>query len=430
MTDSSQIAKIAEEAYVYAYALLYNYQTFYTQTQDSSFGGYVGGIGRYRHYARPSTPADTDIVTPNNDTLYSWAWLDLRREPIVFQTPQFDAERYAVYQWVDLQTFIFASPGTRLNGHQPRSYLFAGPGWDGPIPDGIDEVFRPESHIVGTLTRTSVGGKEDVPIVQALQRQYVFTPLSAWTAQKPPPPAPTLHFPVWHEDVAKGPGFISYVNFLLGLTTPDPMDSDALNRFAAIGIGANRHFDPAAQDAETQQAIRQGIDRAIARLEKRTANTQGNVGLFGPRSYLKDDYEARAVGAMIGLYGQNEQEAVYFAYQADADGNPLNGASRYELRFEAPPPVSQFWSLTMYNLPQRLLVDNPIDRYSFGDRTEGLVTADDGSITVTISTEDPGSGKNWLPSPQGQPFFMVMRLYGPQQGIIDGSWPRPTPRKI
>src|SRR5262245_43269914 len=78
--SADEIKAIAEEAYIFAYPMLYNYQTLYTQTQDSTFPGYIGGFNRYRHYARPATPADTDIVTPNNDTTYSWAWLDLRRE--------------------------------------------------------------------------------------------------------------------------------------------------------------------------------------------------------------------------------------------------------------------------------------------------------------------------------------------------------------
>ncbi|MFO0175461.1 MAG: DUF1254 domain-containing protein, partial [Planctomycetota bacterium] len=67
---------IAKEAWLYAYAPLQGYKTMYNQTQNRDFAGYVGGFDRFRHYARLNTPADTDIVTPNNDTPYSWAWLD------------------------------------------------------------------------------------------------------------------------------------------------------------------------------------------------------------------------------------------------------------------------------------------------------------------------------------------------------------------
>ncbi|QDT73545.1 DUF1254 domain-containing protein [Lacipirellula limnantheis] len=423
---TNDLRSVAEEAYIFAYPMLYNYQTLYTQTQDSTFPGYIGGFNQYRHYARPATPADTDIVTPNNDTTYSWAWLDLRREPIVFQTPKLDEGRYNVFQWVDLYTYIFASPGARLNGVKPGTYLFVGPDWQGEIPDGFDEVFHAESDFVGTLTRTSIGGAGDVPKVREIQRDYRFTPLSTYTASKPPAPVPVIDFPDWHEKLAKTPAFIGYVNFLLEHVKPHPEDAAALKRFAAIGISPGKRFDVSSLDEKTSASIQAGIDAALKKLTERTAKNEDNIGLFGSREYLGTDYESRAVGAMIGIYGQNEAEAVYFSYQMDSEGNPLDGKKVYELEFDQPPPVSQFWSLTMYNLPQRLLVDNSIDRYSVGDRTKGLVASEDGGISITLSHRNPGDGKNWLPTPEG-PFFMVMRMYGPDKSIANKEWPRPVP---
>lgn len=424
--STEDVQAIAKDAYIFAYPMLYNYQTLYTQTQDMTFPGYIGGFNRYRHYARPSTPADSDIVTPNNDTTYSWAWLDLRREPIVFETPELDDKRYNVFQWVDLYTYIFASPGSRLTGGKAGKYLFVGPHWEGDVPDGFDEIFRPESDFVGTLTRTGINGSDDISNVRRIQRGYRFTPLSEYQAEKPPAPVPQIAFPDWHESLAESPAFIGYVNFLLDYVKPNPADARALARFAAIGIGPGRRFDPATLDDDRLKAIQTGIDAALKTLADRTAKNKDNIGLFGPRDYLKTDYESRAVGAMIGLYGQNETEAVYFSYQKDKAGAPLDGTKTYELRFEQEPPVSQFWSLTMYNLPQRLLVANPIDRYSIGDRTSGLIKDASGSVSITLSPENPGEGKNWLPTPKG-PFFMVMRLYGPGESIINGKWPRPEP---
>jgi hypothetical protein len=427
--STKEVKQIAEDAYIFAYPMLYGYQTLYTQTQDTTFPGYIGGFGQYRHYARAATPADLDIVTPNNDTTYSWAWLDLRREPIVFQTPDIDEGRYNVFQWVDLYTHIFASPGSRLTGTKGGAYMFAGPDWTGKTPAGIDEVFKAETDFVGTLTRTGIDGAADIPKVREIQRGYRFTPLSAYVAEKPPAPAPELDFPVWHEEMAKSPAFIGYLNFLLGHAKPNPADADALKRFAAIGIGPGKLFDAARLDKETAASIQAGIDAALKKLNDRAAKNKDNIGLFGSREYLKGDYEARALGAMMGIYGQNEQDAVYFSYQADKDGKPLDGMKSYELAFKEAPPVSQFWSLTMYNLPQRLLVDNSINRYSIGDRTEGLVKGGNGGVSITLSNTDPGKGKNWLPTPKG-PFFLVMRMYGPGDGIVRGTWPRPEPRIV
>ena len=390
--DAGEISKIAEEAYIFAYPLLYNYKTLYTQTQEAEFPGYIGGFERYRHYSRPYSPQDTDIVTPNNDTTYSWAWLDLRREPVVFETPDLDEGRYNVFQWFDLYTHVFASPGSRVAGEDGRTYLFAGPEWDGETPAGVDEVFKAETDFVGTLTRTSIAGEDDIPAVRAIQHAYRFTPLSEFLGTKAPPPADDIYFPVWREELAQTPAFIGYLNFVLAHVEPNPADAEALKSFKAIGVEPGASFDPGQLAPETAAAIQTGIDAAMKRLTERTAANKDNIGLFGSREYLGMDYEARAVGAMIGIYGQNEKEAVYFSYQADADGNPLDGTKTYELTFASQPEVTEFWSLTMYNLPQRLLVDNPIGRYSIGDRTEGLILDGEG-LTINPCRAGPWSGQ-------------------------------------
>ena len=87
--------------------------------------------------------------------------------------------------------------------------------------------------------------------------------------------------------------------------------------------------------------------------------------LFGTREYLKNNYLYRMAAAVLGIYGNSKQEAMYPVYAVDADGQTLDGANRYTLRF-APgqlPPVNAFWSLTMYELPASLLVANPLNRY-------------------------------------------------------------------
>ena len=112
--STTEAKSIAAEAYLYAYPMLYNYKTLFQQTVDPSFPGYIGGFNRYRHYSRGFTPADKDIVTPSNDTPYSWAWLDLRAEPMVVSVPASD--RYYVLQWFDLYTHNFAYIGSRATG--------------------------------------------------------------------------------------------------------------------------------------------------------------------------------------------------------------------------------------------------------------------------------------------------------------------------
>jgi hypothetical protein len=106
--SAQEVTAIAKEAFIYAYPMLYGYKTMQEQTQDQFSSAYIGGFGRFRHYSRTYTPEDTDIVTPNNDTPYSWAWLDLRGEPWVLTVPDVPQDRYNVFQWFDLYTHNFA----------------------------------------------------------------------------------------------------------------------------------------------------------------------------------------------------------------------------------------------------------------------------------------------------------------------------------
>ncbi len=420
---------IAKEAWLYAYAPLQGYQTLWNQTQNKAFPGYVGGFDRFRHYSRSATPADKDIVTPNNDTPYSWAWLDLRTEPIVLSLPAVPAPRYYVNQWFDLYTHNFAYTGVRSTGRGAGTYLFAGPHWKGTVPKGITKVFRTETDFVGTLTRTQLNGPADIPTLKAIQGQYVLTPLSRFTGQPAPRPAPAVAWPAWDASKAEGIGFITYLNALLPFMPAVPSERAMRARFARIGIGAGLPFNPARLDPKLRSALEEGVAEASQELKAKAQQQTSSQGFFGSREELGPEYISyRSMGAMLGIYGNSSEEAFYATQQTGPDGNVLDGRRRWVLRFEPGqlPPVTEFWSVTLYKLPERLLVDNPIQRYSIGDRTSGLKLGADGSLEIYVQSENPGADKvsNWLPAPAG-PFFLVARLYGPKDPVLKGIWKLP-----
>jgi hypothetical protein len=142
----------------------------------------------------------------------------------------------------------------------------------------------------------------------------------------------------------------------------------------------------------------------------------------------------RMSAAVLGIYGNSKDEAIYPLYFVDADRQRLDGTNRYVLRF-APgqlPPVHAFWSLTLYQLPSSLLYANPLDRYLINSpMLPGLVRDADGSITIHVQNERPAKGQeaNWLPAPKG-PFFSVMRLYWPEDAALNGGWKAPALQKV
>ncbi len=209
-------------------------------------------------------------------------------------------------------------------------------------------------------------------------------------------------------------------------------------RFAKIGVGASLHFDANKFSPEMKAAIQQGIGDAwgdFMALSKQSAAGEVSSGeVFGTREFLNNNYLYRMGAAVIGIYGNSEAEAIYPSYNVDSDGDMLDGANSYAIRF-APgklPPVNSFWSMTMYEIPSRLLVDNPINRYLMNSPMLPQFSRDaDGGVTLIIQHESPGKDKeaNWLPAPKG-PFYVIMRLYWPKTEALDGSWDMPAITKV
>ncbi|MFD0148761.1 DUF1254 domain-containing protein [Streptomyces sp. NPDC055721] len=421
--------RTAADAWIWGYPLLENYRTMYPQAIDADDPRYVGGFGRFRHYAEPFTAADTDVVTPNNDTPYSWAWLDLRAEPVVVSVPAVD--RYYVLPFHDLDTTYVGYVGARTTGRKAGDYLLAGPGWTGTVPEGITGVLRADTFLVGILGRTYLSGPEDVPALRAIQEQYALRPLSTYTDTAAPHPVDEPVWPVWREEDLGNVEFFTLLDFLLQFFPVLERERDLRDRLAALGVSGTGEFEPSALAPELRTAVEQGIADARARLDDARRTTQASTHLFGTRAELGDDHLARAVAADKGLYGLPSAEAWYGGRLADDRGNqPPNAADHdHVIHFPAGhlPPARFFWSATMYRLPERLLVDNEIGRYSIGDRTPGLVYDDDGGLTLYVRKDrpaDPKQAANWLPAPDG-PFTVVVRMYGPDPSVLDGGWRLP-----
>lgn len=424
VTDN-EARSIAKEAYVYSYAPIASYGTWSKQATMPDAPEYAGGFNVFRHYSEAFTPENRDIVTPNNDTPYSWAWLDLRAEPMVLSVPAVPKDRYYVMQLIDLFTYNFGYVGVRSTGFDAGNYVIAGPTWKGDTPKGINKVIQAETEIVGILGRTSLDGERDVPNVVAIQKEYKLTPLSAFLGTPAPNPAPTVDFPPYDAAKAISHDFIGYINFLLQFAQPTvPSEKDLMARFARIGIAPGAPWDASKVDPKTLAAIDQGVTEAKSEMAQVAKTTLSSNGLFGSREFLGDNYMTRAMGAEKGLYGNSLEEAWYGGFVGD-------GTKTTVLHFDADklPPAKFFWSLTLYTLPERLLYANALKRYSIGDRTEGLVYRKDGSLNIYLGHESPGEGKetNWLPTPDGK-YSLVGRVYGPEKAALDGTWNLPVPQ--
>jgi hypothetical protein len=424
---------IAKEAYIYGYPMVDSYRIEYDYFVNENDPEYKGPWNEIHNTPRVYTPADVAIQTPNSDTPYSWLGLDLRAEPIVLTMPAIEKKRYFSIQLMDLYTFNFNYLGSRTTGNDGGSFLIAGPGWKGDTPKGVKKVVRSETELILAVYRTQLFNPADIDNVKKIQAGYKVQTLSAFLGT-PPKRAPAVDFmkPLTHDEEKKSLQLFSVLNFILQFCPTDPTETELMARFAKIGIGAGKSFDPAKLSPEMKTALEQGIADAWAefaggvKLLDEGKVTSGD--LFGTREFMKNNYLYRML-ATIGIWGNSKQEAMYPAYRVDADGQTLEGAKRYRLHFASGqmPPVNAFWSLTMYGLPKSLLVANPINRYLINSPMLPQLEKDaDGGLTLYIQNESPGKDleSNWLPAPKG-PFAMYMRLYWPKETAIDGAWKAP-----
>lgn len=426
---------IAKEAYVYGFPMVDNYRIQYAYNVDRSSPEFKAPWNEISNTARVFTPEDTTIQTPNSDTPYSFIGMDLRAEPIVLTLPPIEKGRYFSVQFIDAYTFNFAYLGSRATGNGGGNYLVAGPNWKGAKPPGIQSVIRSETQFINAIYRTQLFGPDDLDNVKKIQAGYKAQPLSAFLGKAAPASAPALDFPKPSstQDERTSPEFFKTLNFILGLSPIDPSEKALMGRFAKLDIGPAKNFDFAALSPELQQAVRDGMAdawKANDEIKTRLDRHQLNSGdLFGTRAYLKNNYQYRMTAAVAGIYGNSKEEAIYPALAIDSKGQRLDGSHRYTLRF-APgqlPPVHAFWSVTMYRMPESLLVANPIHRYLINSPMLPKLKKDaDGGLTLYVQSASPGPEReaNWLPAPEG-PFVAAMRLYWPTQEALGGKWTAP-----
>ncbi|SEB19129.1 DUF1254 domain-containing protein [Paraburkholderia sartisoli] len=428
----AQIESIAKEAYIFGTPMVDMYRTMYAFSIDKTGSQYKGPFNSILNIARVFTPDDTAFVTPNSDTPYTFAGLDLRAEPVVITIPPMEKNRYFVFQLMDLYTFNFDYIGSRTTGNQGGHYLIAGPGWKGATPKGISKVIHAETEMVNVVGRTQLFNPADLDNVKKIQAGYKVEPLSAFEGQPAPPPAPAID---WIKPLPPGAEhtsleFFNQLAFVLQFAPVNPTEVALRHRFEQIGIVPGKPLDVSALPAATQAALKAGMEDGQKAIDARRATLGGRSDtLFGTRKFLKNDYVARATGTQVGIGANSRDEALYPILEKDATGQPLDGSKHYTLHFAKGqlPPVNAFWSMTMYNLPEQLLVKNPINRYLINSpMLPDLKTDPDGGYTIYIQNESPGKDKesNWLPAPQGK-FMIAMRYYWPKPALLKNEWVSP-----
>jgi len=379
-------------------------------------------MGRFFSQKGLVTPKDRFVTTPNVDTIYANIFIDLRQGPATLTLPPL-GERYGSLALMDMYSNVFAVLGTRTTGEAGGTFTLVGP-TDAAPPNAI----RSPTPWVWAMARVLVNGPEDVTAALSVLHQFSCdgTPSNARAAEGADRNGP------WEK-------WFSAANALLTENPPPATDEKILRAIAPLGLGSSS-FDPVkfsnAEAAEITAGVEEARKMVVAAGFGGTKIggwffPASNIGIFG------QDYVTRAGIAVGGLAALPTAEAMYIT-AASPDGSPaFKGDGTWRLHFarDALPPVDSFWSITMYALESNgslFVTSNPIDRYTIGDRTPGLVREADGALTIWIDRVDPGPERasNWLPAPAKGPFVMILRAYLPKADLVMQRYIPPTVEKI
>ena len=436
---AAEAASIGVDAYLYFYPLL---SMDVTRKQFTNIEpGKAFGKGPMNMFTNiPEYPPGTfrGVVRPNFDTLYSSAWLDMTKEPVVISAPD-TGGRYYLLPMLDMWTDVFASPGWRTTGTTAADYLVTPPGWSGKVPDGVTQIPAPTPY-VWIIGRTKTDGPADYDAVHKIQAGYKVTPLSQWGGEVKPPqvtidPAVDMTTPPKVQvDTMTADTYFAYAAELLKANPPHITDQPIIAQLKKIGFEPGQSFDLSKAPSEVQEGLKLAPAKAlqlmawkvptVARVANGWSMNTDTMGVYG-NYYLK-----RAIIAQQGLGANLPEDAIYPLNLADSTGKPLNGESNYVLHFEKDqiPPVNAFWSVTLYD-QDGFQVPNALNRFAVSSWMPFAFNAD-GSLDLHFQNESPGKDKeaNWLPAPKG-PFNLTMRLYAPKSDALTGRWNPPAVAK-
>ncbi|MBR0956305.1 DUF1254 domain-containing protein [Bradyrhizobium japonicum] len=428
------------ECYVYGFPLVLMDVTNGVLNATSKSGEYkapINQFGRMRTYVSPDFK---DVVRISVNSLWSWAVLDLDKEPLVASHPDTKG-RYVVMQLMNMWTDDFASIGSRTTGTGAGKFLVAGPKWNGTAPSDIKDVYRCSTRFAWLLVQMSAAGPQDFPEIHALQDQLQITPLSAWGKPYTPPsdvpinPAVDLTATPYDQvRLMTGEMFFERLAKLLKDNPPYPADARMLEKLRRFGIEPGQEFDTSKLDPAIIKGLNEAPGEVWLKFQQAAYDQPAvngwlnilNLGRYGT------DYNTRALVAWFGLGALTSDDAVYPSTFVDGDGKVLDGAAKYVLHFdkgELPPSAVGVWSVSPYR--ENFYVRNSINRYGILSGMPLKYNAD-GSLDIYIQATSPGADKeaNWLPCPPSLPFNLTIRSYQPSKPLLDGSYKIPPVKRV
>lgn len=392
------------------------------------------GINVWGHARALATHEMRIVETPNTETLYSSAVLDLQDGPIVLVHPDIGERYFRTSIWElhgDAHTI-----SQKQDGPKPQPYALLPFGWKGTLPDGLKAI-QMRSRYILVAPHIAVYGEADLANVHALQEGFRLLALKDWGES--------------NKELARGqpmrplqrPGrstptellFFEELCETLKDITPRGDELAFARQAERIGVTRADGFQFEKLDAAAVAGLKRAVLDGQSMIEHK-ARAQSPVQPRGTWmvSYdftNLDDWLFRASVGWKYVWADLPSELLFPIARNDEGGQPLSGEHRYRLHFAAGQlPPARYWRISMYDL-EGFFIDNPIRRYGIGNMAEKLQSNSDGSLTLYIQRASPGMEKevNWLPAPK-EGFFLMMRMYQPEERMYRGDYIVPPLQRL
>ncbi|WP_319550291.1 DUF1254 domain-containing protein [Desulfogranum marinum] len=433
----------AMDAYIYGYPLITFDMVRKQETNVAVADGEHAPVGQLIKMRKYIDVDNHCCAAPNQDTLYTIAWLDVEKEPYVLTLPDM-GNRYYIMPLLDGYSEVFKVVSSIHSKNEQKKYVITGPGWEGTIPDGFTQVKSPTAMIWLCGRVYCTGTDEDYAAVAKLQDDILLLPLSAYGSTYTPSKGdvdPSFDMETSVRKQVHAMDINTYFDtlaYLMKTNPPKAEDAEMVKRMAKIGLVPGQDFDKEKLgfiDSSLLNTVPKLAQLEMALHLKKQKQINGwlyftkGVGNYGT------DYLMRGAANLLGPGFNRPEDAIYPLSSKDMDGDKYDGSKHdYVIHFDKGglPPVDGFWSLTMYD-KELFLVPNKINRYNIS-QDDPFITNPDGSVDIYIQTKSPGKGKdvNWLPAPKGK-FTLILRVYGPSKSspsILDGSWEPPPVKRV
>ena len=396
-------------------------------------------IGTYEGY-----DAVYPFVTANVTTPYTSSNVDLSATgPLVVNIPAGGIFGVANNAWQE--------PIKEIGSGKAERLLFVGPGQEYP-KDFKGEIVHSDTYIFGYFYRVLGTGAEADKLKTAVTAYKLSdaanSPETKYVSFNPKPGDKA--------SIGTAPEGMGYWELVNAYVQKEPM-ADRDRFFYAwlkdLGIEKGKPFNPNAYQKEILlEGVKTGMAMAQATAFNKT-KAKFASSLYGNDSGWEDamagmdpkidletysmfnertSYTFEAITTSAGMVSRVAGKgSAYLGSYYDADGNALMGGNNYSLHIEPNPPAANFWSITVYDIKNRLIIQNESRRADLSSRSEALVTNSDGSVDLYFGPKAPkGKENNWIQSNKGQSFFVYLRLYGPEQAYFDQTYPMNKIEKI